>query len=433
MDRYSLIQDSIASQAKIPNKILLIIFDGLGDRPIPFFGYKTPLEYAMTPNLDRIAAKSETGNMDTLGRMVRPASDTAHLAILGYDIEKDYSGRGPIEAAGCGIDLAEGDLAFRCNFATVNRKGMIIDRRANRIEDVAELCKILDGRFFGDGIQLLLKPGTGYRAAFVLRDTKSFGRLTADVGANDPHKDKKSIIPFTNTGTDSNEFTRSILEEIMRTASKELRASNANIGREYPANYLLIRGGGTFHRIKNFKARYGFDTAACIAGGKTYQGVAKLCGMDIIDVPGATGTPESDIGAKAEAAMEILEKTGENEKTFVFLHLKGADSLAEDGNAIGKAKYIEKCDSALSAIADAVEFDDRLAVCVTADHSTASELKAHCADPVPVMFASRTVRKDDVSEFNERACAKGNLGRIEGRNIMPYLMNMIGQLPLIGG
>ena len=148
-------------------KYILIICDGLGDLPISEFGDKTPLEAANTPNLDRLASNGKLGLMHVLGRGRRPNSDEAHLVLFGYDLEKDYPGRGPIEAAGVGIVLQEGDIAIRANLATVDKDLHVIDRRAGRIEDSAPFIKELDGMEI-DGIKFILKVGTGHRVALVM-------------------------------------------------------------------------------------------------------------------------------------------------------------------------------------------------------------------------------------------------------------------------
>ena len=405
------------------NKVLFLIFDGLGDRPIKEFGYKTPLEAANTPNFDRIASKSICGLSNALGRGVRPGSDVSHLAIFGYPMDEYYTGRGPIEVAGLGIRLQHGDVAFRGNFGTVDENWNILDRRAGRIRVVDEFAAAIDGLVI-DGVQVIVKPGTAHRAGVVFRGKG----LSANVSDADPHEEGKpvlNVVPKDDTAEAA--FTASVINKFMRKSYEILDALDSNKKRsadgEFPANFLLLRGAGMYPTMPTFEEKYGLK-ACCIAGGGLYKGIGAFLGMDLIDVEGATALPDSNIRNKFIAAKKALE-----EYDFVFTHVKATDSLAEDGNARGKKDFIEKCDIAAEEL---VDLPDNVLLVVTADHSTACELKAHSADPVPIMFCSSHVRVDSVNEFNERAFVSGGFGRAVGADIMPEVMNIMGKLHLIG-
>lgn len=405
------------------NKVLFLIFDGLGDRPIREFGGKTPLEAASTPNFDKLASRSMCGLSNALGRGVRPGSDVSHLAIFGYPMDKYYTGRGPIEVAGLGIRLQEGDVAFRGNFGTVDPDWNILDRRAGRIRVVDEFAAAIDGLVI-DGVQVIVKPGTAHRAGVVFRGKG----LSANISDADPHEEGKPVLKVApKDDTPEAAFTASVVNKFMEKAYEILDLLDANKKRaangEFPANFLLLRGAGMYPTMPTFEEKYGLR-ACCIAGGGLYKGIGAFLGMDLIDVEGATALPDSNVRAKFVAAKKALE-----EYDFVFVHVKATDSLAEDGNAPGKKAFIEKCDVAAEELLDLPE--DVLLV-VTADHSTACELKAHSADPVPVMFCSSHVRIDSVSEFCERAFAAGGFGRAIGADIMPEVMNIMGRLHLIG-
>ena len=405
------------------NKVLFLIFDGLGDRPIEKFGYKTPLEAAYTPNMDKLAEKSMCGLSNALGRGIRPGSDVSHLAIFGYPMEKYYTGRGPIEVAGLGIKLKEGDVAFRGNFGTVDADWNIIDRRAGRIRVVDEFAAAIDGMEI-DGVQIIVKPGTAHRAGVVFRGKG----LSANITDADPHEEGKPIAAVRpKDDTPEAAFTAEVINKFMRKSFEILDKLEANKARseagQLPANFLLLRGAGMYPTMPTFEEKYGLK-ACCIAGGGLYKGIGAFLGMDLIDVEGATALPDSNVRNKFVAAKKALE-----EYDFVFTHVKATDSLAEDGNADGKKAFIEKCDIVAEELLD---LPDNVLLVVTADHSTACELKAHCAEPVPVMFCSSHVRIDDVTEFNERAFVKGGVGRIVGADIMPEVMNIMGKLHLIG-
>lgn len=405
------------------NKVLFLIFDGLGDRPIEQFGYKTPLEAAHTPNLDKLAQNSICGLSNALGRGIRPGSDVSHLAIFGYPMEKYYTGRGPIEVAGLGIKLQEGDVAFRGNFGTVDPDWNILDRRAGRIRVVNEFAAAINGMTI-DGVQIIVKPGTAHRAGVVFRGKG----LSANITDADPHEEGKPIMevkPKDNTPEAA--FTAQIINKFMRKSFEILDALEANKKRsadgQLPANFLLLRGAGMYPTMPTFEEKYGLK-ACCIAGGGLYKGIGAFLGMDLVEVEGATALPDSNIQNKFVAAKAALEKYD-----FVFTHVKATDSLAEDGNAEGKKAFIEKCDIAAEEL---LNLPENVLLVVTADHSTACELKAHSAEPVPVMFCSNHVRVDDVVEFNERAFVTGGIGRIVGADIMPEVMNIMGKLHLIG-
>jgi len=213
----------------------------------------------------------------------------------------------------------------------------------------------------------------------------------------------------------------------MRKSYEILDALEANKARsaagQFPANFLLLRGAGMYPTMPTFEEKYGLK-ACCIAGGGLYKGIGAFLGMDLIDVEGATALPDSNVRNKFIAAKAALE-----EYDFVFTHVKATDSLAEDGNPDGKKAFIEKCDIAAEEL---LNLPDNVLLVVTADHSTACELKAHTAEPVPVMFCSPHVRIDEVEEFGERAFVKGSLGRMVGANIMPEVMDIMGLLHLIG-
>ncbi|MEW5795141.1 MAG: 2,3-bisphosphoglycerate-independent phosphoglycerate mutase [Candidatus Zixiibacteriota bacterium] len=403
-------------------KVVIVICDGLGDRPVPELGGLTPLEAARTPNLDRLATESECGMMHTLGRGHTPGSDTAHLTIFGYDIAKYYSGRGPIEVAGLGMKLKGGDVALRGNMGTVVN-GMITDRRAGRIRVVAPLCEALDGMKIDD-VTFIVRPGTAHRAGVIMRGA---GLSDAIIDA-DPHKADLPLRDVTPTvNTPEAKKTADVLNRFLAKSYDVLSEHSLNKERvsrgELPANYLLVRGAGQYKEAPGFQQKYGLK-ACCIAGGGLYKGVGAYLGMDILDVPGATALPDTNIENKFKLAVDSLRIYD-----FAFVHVKAADSLGEDGNYNGKRDFIEKIDRAVPILSGLGE--DTLLVW-TADHSTPCEMKAHSADPVPIMFHGRGVRVDSVKAFSERACTGGGLGFMTGLDIMPQVQNLLGTLHLVG-
>ncbi|MBU8932940.1 MAG: 2,3-bisphosphoglycerate-independent phosphoglycerate mutase [candidate division Zixibacteria bacterium] len=407
-------------------KVIFVICDGLGDRPVKGLNNMTPLEAAKTPNLDKLATGAECGLMHTLGRGKTPGSDTAHLTIFGYPIDQCYSGRGPIEVAGLGLKCEDGDVALRGNFGTVDGNLTIKDRRAGRILEVGPLTEAIDGMEV-DSVKFIVKPGTAHRAGVIMRGKGLSGAI---VDA-DPHVPDVPVRTVTATDdTPEAKHTADVLNKFLGKAHEVLKNHPFNAKRvkdgKLPANFLLVRGGGQYKELASFKEKFDLS-ACCIAGGGLYKGVAAFLGMDIIDVPGATGLPDANVENKFRAALEKLE-----EFDFVFVHVKAADSLSEDGNWEAKRDFIEKIDAAAVLLTD---LSPETLLVVTADHSTASEMKAHCADPVPIMFyggGGESIRVDDVTAFNERACASGGLGHMVGLDVMPQVQNLLGKLHLVG-
>jgi 2,3-bisphosphoglycerate-independent phosphoglycerate mutase len=404
-------------------KVILVIYDGLGDRPVPELNNLTPLEAAYTPNMDKYAKQAECGLMYTLGRGIVPGSDTAHLAILGCDPHKYYNGRGPIEAFGIGLKLEDGDIAFRGNMGSVDEHLNIIDRRAGRIRNVKPFTELIDGIEI-DGVKFIVKPGTAHRAIVVMKGNG----LSSAVSDVDPHiADCKAqkCIP-TNNSVEA-KFTATLLNKFLKKSHEILSnhplnaqlIANGNL----PANYILLRGAGKYIKIPSFFEKYKLN-ACCIAGGGLYKGIASFLAMDIIEVEGATALPDSNIKNKFSMAMEKLK-----DYDFVFVHVKATDSLGEDGNFEGKKIFIEKADLAFSVFDN---IDEETLLVVTADHSTPCELKSHSADSVPIMFYGKGVRIDNVDSFNERSCAAGGLGIVLGNEIMPQIQNIMGKLHLFG-
>jgi 2,3-bisphosphoglycerate-independent phosphoglycerate mutase len=404
-------------------KAVLLIFDGLGDRPVPELDNLTPLERANTPNLDRLAQEGICGLMSTLGVGNVPGSDTAHLTIFGYNINEYYPGRGPVEVAGLGFNLKHGDVALRANLGTVDDTGTIIDRRAGRITDVREFVEEIKNIEI-DGVEFIALPGTAHRVGLIMRGKG----LSAQIKDPDPHAAGEKVrMPEPLDNSPEAKFTAQVLTKYLARTHEILKASVANKERIkqglLPANYVLARGAGYYRAVPDFQSRYGLKACA-IAGGGLYKGLGRYVGMDVINVPGATALPNTDVRAKFSKVLECLQTYD-----FVYVHVKATDSLGEDGNFLGKTSFLEKADQAVELLFDLPK--DTLLV-VTGDHSTPCSLKHHSADPVPVLMHGQDVRVDNIREFGERACARGGLGKIQGIEIMPEIKNLLGESRLIG-
>jgi len=411
-------------------KAILVICDGMADRPIKELNWKTPLEAARKPSLNQIAKMGICGIMDPIAPGIPPGSDTATLALLGYDVLKVYSGRGVLEAIGSGINVLPSDVAFRCNFATVNEDLVVLDRRAGRIanEDAAKLAESLQKiRLEKPSVEFLFKNTIQHRAALVIS-----GRLKLSTAVSDSDPEKVGVRVLEIKPLDESpeaRLTAKILNELMHKFSKVLKDHPLNkkrIRQGLPqANIILCRGAGTIPNIKTLPELYGIN-AVCIAATSLIRGVCKVAGMKLIDVTGATGTPQTNFTAKAKSTVQALKSCD-----FVLLHVKATDVASHDGNIKQKVELIEKIDHMIGYVLDNI---DPVSTClaVTADHTTSSITQNHEGDPVPVAITGPYVRCDDVEEFGERACAKGGLNRIRGMDLMPILMNLIGKTKKFG-
>lgn len=406
-------------------KAILVIADGMADRPIKELDWKTPLEAAHKPSLNQIAKTGICGILDPISPGVPPGSDVATFALLGYDALKVYSGRGALEALGSGVKVLPGDVAFRCNFATVNEKGVVIDRRAGRIanEDAAKLADSLQKVRLkkSSNAEFLFKSTIQHRTVLSIRGPK----LSTAVSDSDPSRtgEKPSEIkPLDNTS--EAKLTARIANELLHEFHKILKNHPVNEERIKrglpPANIVLCRGVGTIPNVKPLSQIYGIR-AACVAAAPLVKGVCKAAGMKVIDVKGATGTPQTNYMAKAKATVQALRNSD-----FVLLHVKATDVASHDGNVKQKTEAIGKIDIMLGYILNHVDLGSTY-LAVTADHTTSLITGNHEGDPVPIAITGPYVRCDNVIEYDERSCAKGGLNRIRGIDLMPILMNLLGK------
>ena len=284
------------------NKILLAIADGVGDRPCEVLEWKTPLQYADTSNLDLLAANGSCGIMDLYHAGIPVGTDLGHMILFGYGLE-DYPGRGPIEAFGDGMELIGGDIAFRCNFATLDEQGIVVDRRAGRIrQGTAELAAALNGMEV-EGIRVLFKEATEHRAVLVLRGSG----LSADVTDTDPKKEGLLVkTAVAKKASGEAEFTADVLNRVILKAHEILKNHPLNQERVRqglkPANAILTRGAGAMTQIEKITERLGF-TACCVASERTVMGVARLAGFDIRTDPAFTGNLDTDQMKKSQFAL----------------------------------------------------------------------------------------------------------------------------------
>lgn len=426
-----------------PKKLLYVILDGLGDDPIEELGGKTPLEAARTPHLDSLATAGRNAYVTTVGQGIAPESDIGVFAILGYDPHKHHTGRGPLEATGAGVEVKDGDLAYRVNFATVEADGdgwVITDRRVGRdlsSEEAKALAKEVQDQVSIVGAGFDFRATVGHRGVLVLRATE--GRLSAEVANSDPAYGRQgalgvaketfdnrvvTVAPVKGRESDADARRASDLtNEWLRAAYEVLEPSEVNAKRraagKLPGNFVLTRDGGDhLPELVSFKDKFG-PAMGCFVEMPVEMGIAKLMGMGEVEAP--TGiAEEQQYEAWAKLAMEAIEGYD-----GLYIHIKGPDVPAHDGDFEAKLANIEKIDAIFFAmLLDSLDLRSSV-VAVTADHSTSCVRKAHTDGPVPLLVAGGNVSADAVQTYGEAASRRGAIGHILGPAIMPGLMEAV--------
>jgi len=379
---------------KTESKIVLLVADGIGD--IPSEDNKTVLEKAFIPNLDKLASKSTCGLTDPISCGITPGSGPAHLSLFGYDPIKYQIGRGVLEALGVGMELTSRDLACRGNFATLDNKGIITDRRAGRIatELNEKLCKLMQDKInqIGD-VEIIIRPGKEHRFVVVFRGDGLDGALSDA----DPQKVGEKI-KFA-------EPLNSKAKKSAETANEFIKQATEVLKGHHPANTVLLRGFAKHPELPTMKELFKL-TPAAIATYPMYKGLAKLVGMDVLK-----------IGESLNDEFKSLQDNF-NKYDFFYLHVKKTDSYGEDGNFEQKVKVIEEVDKYIPEVL-ALKPD---VLVVTGDHSTPAIMKGHSWHPNPFMLFSKYIRVDEVEQFNEKECVKGELGRFSAVDVLPLMM-----------
>ncbi len=415
-------------------KLLYVILDGLGDEPHPDLGNRTPLEAARTPNLDALAAGGRTGDVVTVGEGIAPESDIAVFAILGYDPHTQHAGRGPLEALGAGLEMRDGDLAWRANFATVDESGRITDRRAGRDLSTGEaeaLAEAVNEKVSLEDATATLLATSEHRGVLHLRAGVP---LSAEVSNTDPAYERRGSLgvaletfePVAKAAEalDSSDGARLAAELTNRwteSAQRALEGHPVNVERDRrgrpPGNLILVRDAGDhIPVVQSLRERFGMSFA-CFAEMPVEIGIAKVTGMEPILI----SSPGSDPAGYAQLAERTLEVMGGYDALYV--HLKGPDVPAHDGRARDKQEVIEAIDEGYFGALTG-ELGRNMVLAVTADHSTSCVRKAHTADPVPLLVVGGSVTADGSQAFSEREAASGSLGRLAGTEVLPLLVDL---------
>ena len=423
------------------SKLIYIVIDGLGDLPIEEIGGYTPLEYAKTPNLDYLANIGKLGLMYTVEKGIAPESDVAVISILGYDPYKYHSGRGPLEAFGAGLDMIDGNIAVRCNFATLDNKKRIVDRRAGRnltTEEASILARAVNREVTLDShpAQFEFKNTLGHRGALVIQSRK--GKLSGEISNTDPayervkglgvakNKVEMKLMECTPlVETESAKISAELINEFTEKSYKVLDKHEVNKKRaskgKMKANVILTRDAGDelpklFNIGKHYKRSF-----ACLADMPVEKGISILAGMQPIYLPPPSKNIKSDSILRVERLLEILPSFD-----CFYIHIKGPDEPGHDGNFKHKARIIEGIDEFFfGKLLDKIDLE-KILICVTADHSTPCRLKAHSDDPVPLLTSGSGIESDGIEGFTEKKCQKGSIGVLKkGTELMPLLMKLL--------
>lgn len=407
-------------------KGLMIIVDGMGDRGCPEMAGRTPLEEAVTPNLDRLAGEGITGLIDPLVPGVPVGTHTGTGVLMGLaPADAARLARGPVEAAGIGLDLQAGDVALRCNFATFAHNGSgveIRDRRAGRIQEgTAELAAELQDLPLGDDVSGSLYPATQHRAVLLLRGAG----LSAEVTDTDPGSGLKARGLLSAMPRDPDDGaalrTAQAINRAVQEAQRRFAAHPLNRQREaqglLPANGILTRGAGQFSPLRNLVKHLGLR-ASVITGERTVEGLGRLFDFRIVHLPGFSALPQTDLDGKLGAALAELDS-----QDLVFLHIKGPDISSHDRDPMGKKACIERIDQLLAKLPRT-----DLVIGITGDHSTDSSVGRHCGDPVPALMVAPNGRRDAVVDFGESACMLGGLGRVSATSFLLGMLDTMGAM-----
>ena len=416
--------------------MVYVLLDGVGDLPHPNLVGKTPLDAASTPNLDRLAKNGTMGQVITVGKGIAPESDIAVFNMLGYKFKhNDYAGRGVVEAIGIGIDFKDGDLALRGNFATLNDDGVIIDRRAGRKiekQDTEAVSNEIEEKikFSDENATAIITPTIGHRLVIRIRSNCA---LSSNISNTDPAYVRVAGMGIAKAVTDFlkiekclpldeeshtklasklvNELTEQSLDIMKKSKVNERRKEND----KKLLNGILLRDAGNIYpKVTPINDLHSMKFS-CIVDMPVEIGISEILKMKTYDAGGLT-----DYEEKAKVAAKAMD-----EQNAVYVHLKGPDEFGHDGDAQGKMENIEEIDKRFfGTLLDNID-SSKVAVIVSADHSTPCINKGHSADPVPLLISGDMVTNDDTQRFTEIEAKKGRIGLIDGAQVITTGIDVI--------
>jgi 2,3-bisphosphoglycerate-independent phosphoglycerate mutase len=395
-------------------KYIVLVGDGMADYPIGQLGGRTPLEVARTPNMDYIAQYGRLGRVRTIPENLSPASDVANISILGYDPQEYYTGRGPLEAANLGIDLEEGDVAFRCNLITA-LGDTLVDYSAGHIssKEAEILIKFINEKLGSE--KFIFYPGVSYRHLLLIK--KGQNEHLENISCKPPHD-------ITGQGISKNlpqGENADILIKLMKDSHEILEKQEINLVRidlkENPANMIWLWGQGMKSAMPKFSEKYGLG-GSVISAVDLIKGLGRILGLDVINVPGATGYYDTDYEGKARAALKSLET-----KDFVYVHIEAPDEAGHNGDLREKILAIERFDQmVVGVILKAFKRKKNFRILVLPDHATPISVRTHTSEPVLFGVFGRGITGRGFSDYSEKEAAKSDLYFENGFELMEYFI-----------
>lgn len=417
--------------------MIYVLLDGVGDLPHPDLNGKTPLEAAKTPILDKIASNGVIGEVISVGKGIAPESDIAVFNMLGYKFKHaDYVGRGVIEAIGIGIDFKDGDLALRGNYSTLNEEQVIIDRRAGRHiekEDADGVAKEIENtiKFSNPDTTVVVAPTIGHRVTVRIRTNgkKLSSRITntdpaySNIGGMGVAKAVGDYLKIERClpleDTDDSKFTANLINEFSDKSIEILKNSEINKKRKEQNKkqlrcILLRDAGNKYPDVIPINKKYGMNFS-CIVDMPVELGISDVLEMKAFEAGGLT-----DYEEKAKVAAKAMET-----QNSIYVHLKGPDEFGHDGDAIGKMKNIEEIDQRFFKTLVENINSDKVAIVISADHSTPCINKGHSDDPVPVLVSANFIKNDGTTRMTEQQAKKGSIGLLQGAEVVSKALELI--------
>ncbi|MDP8209286.1 MAG: cofactor-independent phosphoglycerate mutase [Candidatus Stygibacter australis] len=401
-------------------KYMIILGDGMADRPIKSRENKTPLQLANIPSIDKLCSIGRTGQLVTVPPDMPPGSEVANLAVLGYDVYKVYQGRGVLEGASMGVTIEEGDLAMRCNLLCLE-DDKIKNHSAGHITTSEShlLIDALNEELSND--QIRFYKGISFRHLLVIKGGNNDLKFTPphDVPGT-PWRDVL-IEPTSDDGIE----TAKILNDLIIKSQDVLRNHPVNLKRRKegkdPANSAWFWSSGYKPAMKTLQEKYNIKGAA-ISAVDIIKGLGIYAGMDVIEVEGATGLIDTNYEGKAEAAINALK-----DHDFVYLHVEATDEAGHEGNIDKKIKALEYLDSRLVKyiMEQAADMDEPVSIGLIPDHATPCEIRTHTHDAVPFVIYNPTLKADEVTEYNEFSVKKGFYGVLKGDEFIKTLLGLL--------
>lgn len=409
-------------------KHIIILGDGMADHPVVRLGGKTLLQYADTPYMDLLARKGKTGRLMTIPDGFHPGSEVANTSILGYDLNKVYEGRGPLEAASIGYNMSPKDLALRCNLITLS-DGIIKNHHGGHLttEEGTTLIKYLNEKLGNEYIQFI--PGIQYRHLLIIKggskhvicapphDHPNEAWRPLLIKAENENKEDGRLSP---------QETANLLNELIIKSQELLTAHPFNLQRKDKqndiANSIWPWGGGYRPQMRTLSEMFPqIHSGSVISAVDLIRGIGYYAGLGIIKVKGATGLANTNYEGKVEAALKQLR-----EKDFVFLHIEASDEAGHDGDLQLKLQTIENLDHrAVEPIYNEVKkWDEPVCIAVLPDHPTPVEIRTHVKDPVPFLIWHPGITPDNVTQYDETSCVRGEYGLIYLQEFMHSLMEI---------